>query len=101
MNAASISFHDFFNMVARKLNKKAPFIRLNRPLLQIVAFAETLRSRITNSEPLITKETARLAGTNFSYSSEKIKKTLNYNFQTIDKTLSWCCGYYLNYIGKK
>ena len=101
LNADSSSLKEFFALAAKKLNRKNPSFRLSKSLLNIVAFAETLRSKITRSEPLITVETARLAGTKFSYDSQKIKKTLNFTFKSIDTTLSWCCAYYLNYIGKK
>jgi nucleoside-diphosphate-sugar epimerase len=101
LNAASIPFQDFFKLAADKMNKKAPWIRLNNTFLHVVAAVETLRSKLTQSEPLITPETARLSGTFFSYSSQKIKNTLNFDFKSIDNTLSWCCGYYLNYIDKK
>jgi dihydroflavonol-4-reductase len=101
LNAESISFIEFFTQVAKKLNKKPPSIKLNQTLLKTVAFAETLRSLITRSEPLITQETARLAGTQFTYNSRKIRNTLNFEFKSIDNTLSWCCGYYLNYNVKK
>jgi dihydroflavonol-4-reductase len=101
VSAASIPFNDFFKLVATKLNKKAPSIRLNKQFLKFLALAETLRSHVTRSEPLITLETARLADSAFTYNSHKIKKALNFEFQSIDSTLTWCCGYYLNYNGKK
>jgi dihydroflavonol-4-reductase len=101
LNANSIPFIEFFTLVAKKLDRKPPFIMLNNTLLKTVAYAETLRSLVTRSEPLITQETARLAGTQFSYNNKKIKNTLKFEFKSIDTTLSWCCGYYLNYNGKK
>jgi dihydroflavonol-4-reductase len=101
LNAEGIPFIEFFTQVAKKLNKKPPSIKLNQTLLKTVAFAETLRSLMTRSEPLITQETARLAGTQFTYNSRKIRNTINFEFKSIDNTLSWCCGYYLNYNVKK
>jgi dihydroflavonol-4-reductase len=101
VSAGSISFLDFFRSVSRNFNKRPPSVRLDAGALHLVARLETLRSRIMNREPLLTVETARLAGTHFNYSNEKIKKTLKFEFQTIDATLAWCCAYYLNFIAKK
>jgi dihydroflavonol-4-reductase len=102
MNGGSVTFLDFFTKVAQEFNKKVPGIQLRRNFLQAAAVVERLRATFTNSEPLITRETVRLAGTRFSYNSDKIKKTLNFNFQSIDNTIKWCCKHYTaNFIGKK
>jgi nucleoside-diphosphate-sugar epimerase len=95
VSGGSISFNDFFNLVAKCFNKKAPFIKLNRTFLTLVAFLENFRSVITRSNPLITPETARLADTSFTYDNAKITKALNFRFQTIDKTVQWCCDAYM------
>jgi dihydroflavonol-4-reductase len=101
VNAAAIPFIDFFRMVGAKFGKKPPSIMLNSGTLQMAAMFESLRSKMMGKEPLLTVETARLAGTRFLYSNEKVKKTLNFEFQTIDATIGWCCAHYLNYIHKK
>jgi nucleoside-diphosphate-sugar epimerase len=95
LNAGAISFHDFFTNVARRFNKKAPHLKLNRTLLSMVARVESFRTYFTKQEPLITRETARFIGTDFLYSNDKIKKALSVDFQPIDKTLDWCCQYYM------
>lgn len=100
-NGGTISFKDFFNQIGTRLNRKAPSIQLNKSLLKIAATAERIRSNLAGIEPLITRETALMAGTHFKYDSTKIQKTLNFDFQSIDNTLDWCCSYYLNYIQKK
>jgi nucleoside-diphosphate-sugar epimerase len=101
LNGGSIPLSDFFAGLAVRFSKKAPSVKLNKTLLQTVAFLEGMRSRLAGAEPLITPETARLAGTRFHYHNEKIKKHLNFQFQTIDHTLDWCCEYYINRFGPK
>jgi dihydroflavonol-4-reductase len=100
-NAGSISFLDFFSLVAKKFQKQPPSIRLDAGTLKVAAIVETWRSKILSKEPLLTVETARLAGTRFTYDNTKIKETLDFQFQTIDTTIDWCCDYYLNFIAKK
>jgi dihydroflavonol-4-reductase len=96
LNAGQISMISFFKEMAVRFKKKPPYIQLNLTLLRLMAFLESIRSGISGGEPLITSETARLAGTRFLYQNGKISKALNFEFQTIDKTLDWCCQYYID-----
>ena len=95
VNAGNISFVEFFTGIAKRFNKKPPSTLLSNRTLNVVASLESVRSWFTGSEPLITSETARLAGTKFLYRNNKIQKVLNIEFQSIDKTLDWCCKYYM------
>jgi nucleoside-diphosphate-sugar epimerase len=95
LNAGAIALPEFLNKMAVRFSKKPPAMRLNKTVLRLVAAGESVRSWLSRSEPLITRETARLAGTRFLYRNEKIKKQLNFEFQTIDQTLEWCCEYYM------
>ncbi|HYG02275.1 MAG TPA: NAD-dependent epimerase/dehydratase family protein [Chryseosolibacter sp.] len=101
LNGGSVSFESFFQMVAAKFNCKHPSTKLNRRLLTAAAFVEGIRAKLLGGEPLITKETARLEGNKFAYSSDKIKEKLGFDFQTIENTLDWCCSHYLNFNAKK
>jgi len=101
VSASTVHFSDFFSLVAKNFSRKPPAIKLDRTMLRIIAGFESLRSRIVRTEPLITKETARLANTRFTYSNEKIRNTLNYSFKPIENTIDWCSDYYLNYYAKK
>lgn len=95
LNSGSIPLRDFFTNVATRFGKKTPSVHVNQRWLNIIASFETFRSRFTGKEPLITKETARLAGSYFVYSNKKIINQLNFKFQSIDDTLNWCCEYYI------
>jgi nucleoside-diphosphate-sugar epimerase len=95
LNAGNISFKDFFDKVADRFNTKGPSIRLNKTLLGMLANVESIRTYFSNSEPLITRETSRWAGTSFFYDNQKVTKKLSFQFQPIDKTLQWCCEYYI------
>ncbi|HEY9045797.1 MAG TPA: NAD-dependent epimerase/dehydratase family protein [Ohtaekwangia sp.] len=93
-NAGNISFKNFFTDLAQQFQKKAPGIKLNSSTLKIIARLENIRTWFTRSEPLITRETARIAGTEFLYDNQKIKKLLSFEFQPIDRSIDWCCQYY-------
>ncbi len=101
LNAGTISFKEFFDSLASKFGTKRPAIKLSKNFLKIVAGLEAFRGWISQSEPLITPETARLAGTYFKYENTKIKNSLHFEFQTLDNTLVWCCRYYMQKFGLK
>lgn len=101
LNAGTVSFEDFFNRIAKLFNKKAPRVRLNKTLLQLATRLEALRAWVLNREPLITAETARLDGADYFYDPSKIKTALNFEFQTLDETLKWCCEYYIKAVNGK
>jgi dihydroflavonol-4-reductase len=101
LNAGNLKLQDFFSRVATRFNKKAPSIKVNQTVLSIIASAEAARSWMTKTEPLITRETARLAGSYFVYTNKKIRKQLNFEFQSIDETINWCCQYYIRLANAK
>jgi nucleoside-diphosphate-sugar epimerase len=95
VNAGAVSYKDFFDAVARRFGTKPPMVKLSKNILKIVAGVEAVTARIRRTEPLITPEAARLAGTFFLYQNNKIKKSLHFEFRALDATLDWCCRYYM------
>jgi dihydroflavonol-4-reductase len=96
LNAGNIQLREFLSKIADRFGKKAPGIKLNTTLLRLVALAERYRSWLSGSEPMITTETARLVNTRFMYKSDKSKREFNFEFIPFDKTLDWCCQYYMD-----
>lgn len=101
LSAGSIPFKTFFDKVAKGFQKKGPSIKVSATLATLLAGLERGRTLLTGSEPLITRETARLVDTFFQYDNQKVKKALNFDFQTIDATLQWCCEEYKRLHGVK
>ena len=94
VNAGHISFKNFFEKTSHKFDVNPPSMKLSKSVVKALAKVEKFRSWFTRSEPLISRETAQLVGTKFLYDNKKIKKNLNFEFQTLDNTLEWCCEYY-------
>jgi dihydroflavonol-4-reductase len=95
VSAGKISFKDLLTEMATNFKKRPPRFKLTRTVLKPVSFIEAIRTRITGTEPRLTRDTARLAGSSFVFDNSKIRKKLNYEFQPIDATLRRCCGYYI------
>jgi len=100
-SAGKISYKDFFGMIAKEFNKKSPSVKLTKNFLKIGAVVESFRSWITGAEPRLTRETARLAGPEFLFENQKIRNSLNFEFQPIDKSLQRCCRYYMEKMKSK
>lgn len=98
VSAGNISFKLLFDRIASEFNCNSPSIKVSKPLLKGLAQIEVVRTFFSGSEPLITADTARLAGTEFFYDNQKIKQLLGFQFQPIESTINWCCQQYLKKI---
>lgn len=94
LSGGSVPFKTFFDKTANAFQRKSPQISVNPTVAKFLAAAEGARTWFTGSEPLITRETARLVNTFFQYDNQKVKKAINFNFQSIDSTLQRCSEQY-------
>ncbi len=93
-SAGVVSFKKFFDAVAHRLNRRPPSLRVSGSLLRLISGFEQIRARL-GGNPLITNETAQLAGSNFKYDNQKIIRRFGFSFQSFESTLDWCCSYYM------
>ncbi|MEO5979982.1 MAG: NAD-dependent epimerase/dehydratase family protein [Chryseolinea sp.] len=100
-STGKISFRDMLEKMATRFSKKVPSIKITKGVLKPLAFVESVRTRLTRTEPRITYETARLAGTEFLFDNRKITNKLDFEFQPIDETLERCCRYYIQRVNSK
>ncbi|HTF20154.1 MAG TPA: NAD-dependent epimerase/dehydratase family protein [Chryseolinea sp.] len=101
VSAGNIRYHDLLGKITREFGKKAPSVRVPNAVLGPFAFIESIRSGITQTEPKITKDTAKLASTQFLFANDSVTKHLNFKFQPIDETLKRCCRYYMARLNAK
>lgn len=90
-----ISFRDLLSGIAGNLNLKAPSIKANKFISSLVWRLEDLRCAITRKEPLITRESARIALDTQFYSNKKIRDLLKLDFIPIESTLRVVSGHFL------
>jgi len=91
LSAGQLSYKEFFEKIARAMNKRAPNILISGILMKVLASLEGFRSALTGSDPLVTKETARMADKKYNYSNERAREELNHEFRNIEETISWTC----------
>jgi len=89
LNSGSISYRDFFKAIAKQLNLKAPYIGVPKFMVIIGAVLENLISKLKRKPATLTWETAKIAGNKKIYNAEKVKKTYDINYRTLEQTIEW------------
>ena len=101
-SAGMVPLGSLMEKIALNFGKRPPSIRLNTRLLTVLAWVEKLRSGISGAQPLVTRESVRSLSSPVHFRNVKVKKALNFEFQSIDETLEWCCETYARQLnGKK
>ncbi len=94
-NTGVISLLHFFEEIGKRFHKKPPSIKVSNPWTGLVARMEEVRSWLSGSEPLITRQGVRLAKEAFYYDQQKAKDLMQMHFRPLNETLDWCCDHYL------
>lgn len=95
LNSENMTYKDFFSLTSNMLNKPAPTILVKRWMANLGWRVERIKCLITGAEPRITKETVHSGFNTTTYSNEKIKKILNFNFISIHDSLYHASERYL------
>lgn len=80
-------FEKLLQRIAELLGKTIPQKKANRSMANWVLRLEQLRSLFSNGKPLLTKESVNVAFQDKCYSAEKIKSTLGFEFENLNKVL--------------
>lgn len=83
----NLNFREVFNLISDEMQKPRPKINVSKELSEFGWRYEGIRSRITNSEPRITKETSRAAHRKYIYSHEKLKSAIGFEPTPIKETI--------------
>jgi dihydroflavonol-4-reductase len=94
LNAENIPFRVFFDWLLEIFNKPKASIKVNPLLGELGWRFEKILAGIRGKKPRITKETARAANLTYEFSSDKIKKELDYEFIPVHQSVKDACAYY-------
>lgn len=95
LNAENTSYLQFFQWIARYIHQPPPTVKANQFIKEMVWRVEWLRSLLTGSRPLITKETARTSSHSYQYQNDKIINALQYKFMPIEDAVKAAAAVYL------
>lgn len=91
LNGGKTTYLDFLTQTSTLFNKKPPKKKIKKWIIALGWRLGAIYSFFTGKAPLITKETARSAQSDFSYSNEKVKNTFKFEFTPLTKTLERVC----------
>lgn len=91
-SAGTVSWIELFSGIGKRLDKKPPAIKVTPIMARMAAAIEWIRSTISGSEPIITRETAKIAQQKITYSNNRAVTDLGIKFRPLSDTLDWCCG---------
>jgi dihydroflavonol-4-reductase len=87
----NLSNRDLLNMIAKKLNKRPPFIKGTKLLLYPIAIIIELFAFLMKCRALIDRGTVKVVLNRSYYSSKKIKKAIGFKFTPIKKCVDEVC----------
>lgn len=96
LSAGTVSYQKLFATMAKAFGKRSPSLKVGKRLASVIWRAEAIRSWLTGSKPLITKETARSATNHFEFKNSKIKSALHFEYRPLEVTIHRVCESFLN-----
>lgn len=101
LSADNISYQQLFGMMAKYLEKPVPAVKIPNFVTDVVWRMEAARTFLTRSTPVLTKEMAHTMRQKYSYTHEKLHKTLGFEFTPLEQSIREICGFYLKELGEK
>ncbi|MCU0421081.1 MAG: NAD-dependent epimerase/dehydratase family protein [Cyclobacteriaceae bacterium] len=94
LNAGSVPYGEMFREIARRLEKKPPFVQVPYWAAVAAGWASETWAAVRGREPLVSRQTARLAKETFHFENKKAVNQLGMAFRPLAETLDWCCAAY-------
>ncbi len=88
LTAENLSYKDLLFKIAGALNRPRPSIRVTRWFSELIWRFEYVKSRVTLSDPLLTRDTAKSVLSAHPYSNKKIRDTLNFTFRDLEASVN-------------
>lgn len=98
LSAGGMPYIDFFKLLAKQFNKRAPFLKVGHELIWLAAAAEELAAFALGKEPLITRPMANALRKKVVYDASKSISDLGVQYRSLEDTVDWCCGFYREHI---
>lgn len=90
----NMRFIDLFTMIAKGFNRKAPQRLVSKKLAQSLIYLDFIRSKLTGKPVVLTKESVDTAYRTKTFSSQKIREQLGFEFEDLELSIKETCGLY-------
>jgi len=102
VSSENMPFKEFTSLIHSSLGKPHPNKKAGKFMLEIIWRMDKLRSIISGSTHILTKEIARYATIRLAYSNQKIKKAINMDFIPVHQSVSHTAKHFISdYLAKK
>ena len=92
ISAENKSYKEIFDKIADAFNKKRPSKKVTAFLASFMWRWESVKSKFTNTVPLVTKETAATAMAKVQFDNSKLKKYFpSFQYSSLDLTIETTC----------
>ncbi len=95
-SAANLSYQDFFGLIAKHMGKPAPSVNVPPAMTSVAWRVEAVRAFLTGSKPEVTREMATTTSQVYTYSSEKLCRTLDFEFRPAEESIREVCTFFLH-----
>ncbi|MDQ3072318.1 MAG: SDR family oxidoreductase [Bacteroidota bacterium] len=89
-----LSYKDLFHKIARCLDVSPPGIAVGSTLSYAVWLASGAKTLLFGGEPFLTRSIIDTICNDYRYSSEKLLKTIDFQFTPLDETIAQACEAY-------
>lgn len=87
LSAGNFSYRELMDTASRISGKRPPRYRLGRKVLSAASGTDKMIASITRRRQLMTKEMADILLRKYYYAGDKIKKTINFDYTSLEDTL--------------
>ena len=94
--AENLSFQSFFTKIAKALNVTPPTKEASTLMLQIAWRMDWIRSRLRGKHRRLVRHTVNTIQRETNYDNSKIKHDLNYEFSSLDASISSTSQHFLH-----
>jgi len=101
LNAGITTYKDIFDKIAKHFQKVPPNFRITPNLANVLWRFAKIGAWFTGKAPLITREIAQNAKSQYQYDGSKIQEKINFQFQSLEETLAHTCKALLKKYSKK
>jgi dihydroflavonol-4-reductase len=94
LNSENLSYKELFEMIAIHFNLKVPSTPLPTIFATIGWIYFGIKAVLLKQQPVVTKKTIKYTERSYSYSNQKIKEAINFEFTPIEKVVAEACKMY-------
>jgi len=96
LSGANLPYKEFISTTAKYLSKPLPQRKVSPQMMGLLWRLEWFKSKLTNSNPLLTKETANNTSLSRKYDGSKISDFISFSYLPIETTIKETCDQLIN-----